>query len=80
MPISSPGWKTIWTGDSAQGGGPVGLLEAHQHPVPVHQDGPLHQHAVPGQEGELLGPVHGIQPVLQAQGPVGLSAGVEELL
>ena len=59
---------------------PVLLLEAHQDGVAVDEDGALDQHAVGGQQMQLLLPGHSGQLVLQTQIPVDPAAGVEEFL
>ena len=59
---------------------PVLLLKAHQNCIPGDDDGPLDQHAVGGQQSELLLPGHGGELVLQPQVLVDQTAGVEELL
>ena len=56
------------------------LAEAGADEVLPHQDGPLYQHPVGGQQGQLLLLAHLRQLVLQAQSLVLEAAGVEELL
>ena len=57
---------------------PFSLAKAHQNGIVRDQQGPFHQHAVSGQQGEHLLLAHAWQAVLQLQLLVEQTAGVEE--